>query len=123
MNSWPIEVSISQRSLPTDSTNLEPLAHLQLILIREVFHKSRYLQAFPLAFSKELEGDNLQSILNSIRNLSGMWSGNLSDGICLPNDKEILYLPYKILGLALDGAPEIAKPLEEESICGLERLA
>ena len=92
---------------------LEPLSHLKLILIREIFHQSGDLQTFSLAFLEQLEGNHLQTVFDSIGDFAGVRSRNFSDRICLPDDKEIFDLPYVVLGVPLNCA------LDNKEVCGV----
>ena len=49
---------------------LESLTHLQLILVWEVLHQPRNLQSLLGALLQKLERNDLQTMLDSIRDLS-----------------------------------------------------
>jgi hypothetical protein len=89
-----------------ETTSLQSLSHLQLILVREVFHQPRDLEALACALLEELEGDYLESEFDRVRDFARMWSRNFSNGVCLPSNEEVLDLPQEIFGVTLDCVPE-----------------
>ena len=89
----------------SSSTDFQSLPHLQLILVWEVFHQPRYFQTLPLAFLEQLESNNLQPILDSIRNLSRMGPWDLGDGVRLADDKKVFNFPKVVFRFSFDGTP------------------
>src|SRR4051795_11426697 len=85
--------------------NLQPLPHLQFVLIGEVLHQTGNLQTLPWAFLQKLERYNLQPILYGVCDLPGMWTWNLGDRICLANSEKVFDFPYVIFRVTLDGIP------------------
>ena len=81
-------------------TDLQSLTHLELILVREVFHESRDFQTLALALLQELKRYDLQSVLDSGRDFTRMRARNFGDRIRLPYDKDILDLSEVIPGFS-----------------------
>ena len=89
----------------TDGTHLQTLPHLQLILVGEVLHQAGDLESLLSALLEQFEGDDLQSLLDRVRNLPRMRSRDLRHGVRLPDHEEVGNLPDVVLGFPFRARP------------------
>lgn len=93
---------------------LEPLSHLQFVLIRKVLHQPGNLESLFRTFSKQLKGNDLKTMLDRVRDLAGVGTGDFGNRIRLTDHKEILNFTYEVFCVVLDSTPTDVKV----SACG-----
>ena len=91
----------------TNRTHLQTLSHLQLILVREVLHQAGDLESLLSAFLEQFEGDDLQSLLDRVRNLTRMRSRDFRHGVRLPDHEEVGDLPDVVLSFPFRARPTV----------------
>jgi hypothetical protein len=95
---------------PARLTDLQPLSHLQFILIREIFHQPRDFQSLLRTLLQKFAGNVLQSEFDRVRDFAGMGTRNLFDWIRLADNKQIFDLSNIILNvLVADSMPYYQK--------------
>lgn len=86
-------------------THLQSLSHLQLILVREILHQTGDLQPLLGALLQKLERNDLQTMLDSVGDLSRMWTRHFRYRIRLSYSEEVLDLANIIPCVAFHGVP------------------
>ncbi len=81
------------------------MPHLKFILVGEVLHQARYLESFTLTLAKEFEGNDLETILDRVGDFTRVRSRNLSDWVCLSNNKKVFDFSNEVFHVIFYGVP------------------